>query len=75
MEKQYEQASGRPTRLGRRTMSDPFTESYWPADDSRTVEDTTVGEALRRAAAEEPEATALVAGAPDPRERGRWTYA
>jgi fatty-acyl-CoA synthase len=74
MEKEYEQASGRPTRLGRRTISDRFTESYWPADDSGTVEDTTVGEALRLAVAEAPEATALVAGAPDPKERRRWTY-
>jgi len=56
-------------------MSGPFTESYWPADTSAPVVDRTVGEALRRATAEAPDTTALVAGAPDPRERRRWTYA
>lgn len=49
--------------------------SYWRAEDSREIEDATVGEALRRAAAEAPDVTALVAGAPDPKERRRWSYA
>ena len=74
MKKEYEHAAGRPTRLGRRTMSGPFTESYWPADTSAPILDWTVGEALRRTVAEAPDATALVAGAPDPGERRRWTY-
>src|SRR4028119_860680 len=54
MKKEYEHAAGRPTRLGRRTMSGPFTESYWPADTSAPILDWTVGEALRRTAAEAP---------------------
>jgi fatty-acyl-CoA synthase len=56
-------------------MRDPFTKSYWSADTSAPIAEWTVGEALRRVAAEVPEETALVAGAPDPRERRRWTYA
>jgi fatty-acyl-CoA synthase len=75
VEKEYEHASGRPTRLGQRTMRDPLTKSYWPADTSALIVDLTVGEALRQAAAEAPDTTALVAGAPNPRERRRWTYA
>ena len=74
MEKEYERASGRPTRLGQRTMRDPSTKSYWPADTSAPIVDWTVGEALRRVAAEAPETTALVAGAPNPKERRRWRY-
>jgi acyl-CoA synthetase (AMP-forming)/AMP-acid ligase II len=38
--------------------------SYWPADFSQPVVDLTVGDALRGAAAEAPDATALVEGAP-----------
>jgi acyl-CoA synthetase (AMP-forming)/AMP-acid ligase II len=49
--------------------------SYWPADDSEPVADLTVGDALRGAAAEAPHTTALVAGAADPAERRRWSYA
>lgn len=74
MAKDYEQASGHPAHLEGRTMSDSFTESYWPADISAQIVDWTVGEALRRAAAEAPDTTALVVGAPNPRERRRWTY-
>ncbi len=59
---------------GKRTISGPFTKSYWPADTSAPIVDWTIGEALRRAVVEAPEATALVAGAPDPKERKRWTY-
>jgi fatty-acyl-CoA synthase len=49
------------------------TQAYWPADTSVPLCDLTVGELLREAAAEAPEALALVAGA-----RGddrRWTFA
>ena len=52
-----------------------LTSSYWPADTSEPVLELTVGGLLRRAAADAPERTALVAGVPDPDERQRWTYA
>jgi fatty-acyl-CoA synthase len=74
VEKDYEHPSGRPTRLGQRTMRDPLTKSYWPADTDAPIVQWTVGETLRRVAAEAPDTTALVAGAPNPRERRRWTY-
>jgi fatty-acyl-CoA synthase len=49
--------------------------SYWPADTSVPVAETTVGGVLRAAAAAGPELTAMVAGVPDPGARRRWTYA
>ncbi|HKN91761.1 MAG TPA: AMP-binding protein [Acidimicrobiia bacterium] len=49
--------------------------SYFPADTSEPVLDTTVGGVLRDAAAEGPDAVALVEGGPDPAVRRRWTYA
>jgi fatty-acyl-CoA synthase len=49
--------------------------SYWAADHSQPVLDLTVGEALREAAAEAPQTTALVEGAVDPAARRRWSYA
>jgi fatty-acyl-CoA synthase len=49
--------------------------SYWAADDSTPVVDTTVGELLRTAAADAPERCALLAGASSPADRRRWTYA
>jgi len=58
-----------------RTESVKLTSSYWPADDSTDVRETTVGDVLRAAAAEFPDATAIVAGMPDPADRRRWTYA
>jgi acyl-CoA synthetase (AMP-forming)/AMP-acid ligase II len=48
--------------------------SYWPADTSEPVLETTVGGVLRAAAAAAPEMTAMVAGVPDPGGRRRWTY-
>jgi len=39
------------------------------------VRDLTIGDALREAAAEVPDSTALVAGTPDPAARRDWTYA
>jgi hypothetical protein len=52
-----------------------LTTSYWPADTSEEVRDTTVGGVLRAVAAASPDRTALVAGMPDPAQRRRWTYA
>jgi len=49
--------------------------SYWPADTSEPVAETTVGGILRAAAAAGPELLAMVGGVPDPALRGRWTYA
>jgi fatty-acyl-CoA synthase len=49
--------------------------SYWPADTSEPVLETTVGGILRAAAAAGPQMLAMVAGVPDSGLRGRWTYA
>jgi fatty-acyl-CoA synthase len=54
--------------------SQVLSESYYPADQSEEVLDTTVGGILRyaaRAAADQP---ALIGGHPDPIRRRRWTY-
>jgi fatty-acyl-CoA synthase len=52
-----------------------LTQSYWPARQSGALADITVGELLRRVAAEVPERTALVEGIADAAARRRWTYA
>jgi acyl-CoA synthetase (AMP-forming)/AMP-acid ligase II len=49
--------------------------SYWAADRSPQILGLTVGDALRDAAAEVPDTTALVEGAVDPAARRRWSYA
>ena len=49
--------------------------SYWAADRSQQILGLTVGDALRDAAAEVPDTTALVEGAVDPAVRRRWSYA
>jgi fatty-acyl-CoA synthase len=49
--------------------------SYWPADTSEPVLETTVGGVLRTAAEAGPDMLAMVAGVPDPNGRRRWTYA
>jgi fatty-acyl-CoA synthase len=49
--------------------------SYWPADTSQPLLDTTVGSILRDAAERRPAAVALVDGQPDPARRRTWTYA
>ena len=49
--------------------------SYWPADTSEPVLETTVGGVLRTAAEAGPDMLAMVAGVPDPGGRRRWTYA
>jgi len=51
------------------------TTSYWPADTSEPVLETTVGGVLRAAAAAGPQMLAMVGGVPDPGQRRRWTYA
>ena len=55
-------------------MSATLTTSYLSADRSEPVLETTVGDALRRTAAEHPERTALIEGSPDPGSRQHWTY-
>ncbi|MFF2445661.1 AMP-binding protein [Neobacillus sp. NPDC058068] len=52
-----------------------LTESYWPADTSRTLHDSTVAQVLRQVAAEVPNRIALIDGVMDPARRRRWTYA
>ncbi len=52
-----------------------LTTSYWPADTSSPVEEKTVGDILREAAAEVPDQIALIAGMPQVTDRRRWTYA
>jgi acyl-CoA synthetase (AMP-forming)/AMP-acid ligase II len=49
--------------------------AYWAADRSQPVLGLTVGDALRDAAAEAPDTTALVEGAMGPAARRRWSYA
>ncbi|MGK5557831.1 AMP-binding protein [Actinomadura kijaniata] len=56
-----------------------LTESYWPADTSRPVLETTPGDVLRRAAANAPDRIALAEVAPgaltgDGRTDRTWTY-
>jgi fatty-acyl-CoA synthase len=52
-----------------------LTNSYWEADRSEAVLDTTIGDLLRRAAAEVPGRLALVEGVPERDRRRTWTYA
>ncbi len=49
--------------------------AYWPADRSCPILDMTVGDLLREAVSQAPEATALVEGVKDTSKRRRWTYA
>jgi fatty-acyl-CoA synthase len=51
-----------------------LTRSYWPSDTSTPVLDITVGDLLRAAASDAPDAVALVDGRPQPAERRTWTY-
>jgi len=53
----------------------PLTVSCFPADVRSPVEEITIGEALRRAAAARPDHCALVAGVHDPAARRRWNTA
>jgi len=49
-----------------------LTEAYWPADTSAPLRGVTVGDLLREAAADSPDAVGLVAGAPG--DDRRWTF-
>jgi acyl-CoA synthetase (AMP-forming)/AMP-acid ligase II len=51
-----------------------LSSAEWTADRSAPIVDLTVGELLRTAAAKDPDAVALIAGAADPDERRWWTY-
>ena len=51
-----------------------LTESYWPADTSSPITDTTVGDLLRDAAADNPTGVAFVEGMPERSARRRVTY-
>ena len=48
--------------------------SYRPASDGPDLDEVSIGDLLRRVAAESPNAVALVDGQPDPALRRRWTY-
>ncbi|MGI8450941.1 MAG: AMP-binding protein [Streptosporangiaceae bacterium] len=52
-----------------------LTTSYWPAEASVALDEITVGDLLRRVAAQVPDRTALVDGQADAAARRRWTYA
>ena len=52
-----------------------LTESYFPAHDEDTVQDTTVGGILRDAAAKTPDKVALIEGTEAGTMARRWTYA
>jgi fatty-acyl-CoA synthase len=52
-----------------------LTESYWPADTSSPILETTVGSALRDAASAAPDGVALVAYGLEPGVRRTWTFA
>src|SRR5439155_20178387 len=58
---------------GERGRAMKLTESYWPADQSVALRDLTVGELLREAAEDSPDAVGLVAGVPGVDRR--WTFA
>ncbi len=49
--------------------------SYWPADTTQPLLDTTIGSILRDAAGRRPAGVALVDGQPDQARRRTWTYA
>jgi fatty-acyl-CoA synthase len=55
-------------------ISLPLTTSYWPADTSSPVLETTIGSVLRAAAERAPGQPALISGDPDPARRRRWRY-
>jgi fatty-acyl-CoA synthase len=55
-------------------LTSSIVQSYWPADTSEPILETTVGGILRDAVARAADATALVEGVPDLAGRRRWTY-
>src|SRR5215467_6690580 len=52
----------------------PLTTSYWPADTSTPLLETTIGGVLRAAAERAPGQPALISGHPDPARRRQWRY-
>jgi fatty-acyl-CoA synthase len=52
----------------------PLTTSYWAADTSSPVLETTVGGVLRSAAEQAPDQVALISGEADPARRRQWRY-
>lgn len=52
-----------------------LAESFWPADASEPLLETTLGDLLRQCAAETPGRVAFVEGVGAPLARRRWTYA
>ncbi len=55
-------------------MTHVLTESYWPPERPDAVAEVTIGDVLRRAAAEHPDRIGLVWGAAKPELRRSWTY-
>ncbi len=55
-------------------LAGSITHSFWPADTTEPILETTVGSVLRDAARLATDCPALVAGTPDPDDRRRWTY-
>jgi fatty-acyl-CoA synthase len=53
----------------------PLTTSYWPADTTQPILDTTVGGVLRTAAERAPGLVALTAGEAESARRRQWRYA
>jgi fatty-acyl-CoA synthase len=53
----------------------PLRTSYWPADTTAPVLDTTIGGVLRVAAGRAPGQSGLVAGDPGQARRRPWSYA
>ena len=50
----------------------PLTTSYWPADTSSPVLETTIGGVLRAAAGSDHSQPTLLSGDPDPARRRQW---
>jgi fatty-acyl-CoA synthase len=63
----------RPGSVDRMTHQE-LTASYWPADTSSPVLETTIGGVLRTTAVQAPDRIALISGDPDPARRRQWTY-
>ena len=51
-----------------------LSDSFWPADRSEPLLETTLGDLLRQCAAETPDRVAFVEGVRSPTVRRRWTY-
>ena len=52
----------------------PLETSYWPADTTVPIRQTTAGGVLACAAERAPDVIALIAGDPDPARRRQWRY-